>query len=127
MSDTNECFNDSLREMVSKSNRSAKELALYLWPEMTSLGSATAKFHAKLNSDSNDAKDGHFTPEQVVALMNFTGQYQPLHFWARACQHETPRPVSATDVQLRAIVAVENATAGLTSALSTLSQFRGVR
>lgn len=125
MIDTNESFNDSLREMVSKSSYSAKELAMYLWPEMTSVSSATAKFHAKLSSDTNDAKDGHFTTEQVIALMQFTGQYQPLYFISRICQHETPRPVSTTDVQLRAIIAVENATAGLNSALSTLERLRG--
>ena len=120
MQEKNEGINDSLREMVACSSYSAKELALFLWPEMTSISSATAKFHAKLNSDSNDAKEGHFTPEQVLALMVKTGQFQPLYFMCRAARHTLPVPLSSEDIQVRKVEAIEHLTGAIERATRLL-------
>ena len=120
----NDGFNDALREMVACSSFAPKELALYLWPEMTSVSSAVAKFHAKLNADTNDAKDGHFTPEQVVALMAKTRQFQPLYFMCAILQHERPQRVSSDDLTARKIAAMGELSAAIEQATALLSSMR---
>lgn len=118
----NESFNDALREMVACSPFAPKTLALFLWPEMTSLASAVAKFHGKLNSDTNDAKEGHFTTEQVLALMIKTQQFQPLYFLCRNAGHSEPKRLSADDLAARKIEAMEALTAAIERASDLLRE-----
>jgi hypothetical protein len=105
--------------MVDASPFDRKALACFLWPEMP-MASAVSKFNGKLNSDCNDGKDGHFTPEQVLVLMTKTNQYQPLHFICEQTGHEVPAKLAADDIERQRIEAVSAATEALNHALALL-------
>lgn len=113
-------FHDALRAMVDSAPFERKALALFLWPEMK-CDSAVSKFNGKLNADWTDAKDGHFTFEQVLALMNKTGCYQPLFYSCADTGHDRPAKLDTQDIELRRIAAVEAAAGALNAALAILN------
>lgn len=113
-------FHDALRAMVDSAPFERKALALFLWPEMK-CDSAVSKFNGKLNADMTDAKDGHFTFEQVLALMNKTGCFQPLFYSCGDTGHDKPAKLDTQDIERRRLLAVEAATQALNSALLMLN------
>lgn len=119
MVDKHKNFHDALRAMVDCAPFERKALALFLWPEMKA-DSAVSKFNGKLNADLTDAKDGHFTFEQVLALMNKTGCYQPLYYTCADTDHAVPEKLDTQDVERWRVSAVEAAVSTLQTALSLL-------
>ena len=114
-------FHEALRAMVDSAPFERKSLALFLWPEMKA-DSAVSKFNGKLNADWNDAKDGHFTFEQVLALMNKTGCFQPLYYSCQDTDHAKPEKLDTQDLERQRIAAVESAANALKAALAMLGE-----
>ena len=119
--DAHNSFHDALRAMVDSAPFERKALALFLWPEMKA-DSAVSKFNGKLNADWNDAKDGHFTFEQVLALMNKTGCFQPLYYSCDDTERAKPEKINVQDLERQRIAAVEAATLALSKAVAAMEK-----
>jgi len=110
---------DALNQMVTHSDKSAKDLAVFLFPHLK-MESAYARLKACLNPE----KDERLTFGQIIAAMNFCGTFDPLMFACHETSHSTPEPVAADDEQARMVMAVENATATLAAAAKQLERLQ---
>lgn len=101
--------------MVSNSSKSAKDLALYLYPHLK-LESAYARLKACLNPE----KDERLTFGQIIAAMNFCGCYDPLLFACDETMHARPDRKSPDDEKVRIAESIKDATATIHKALAAL-------
>lgn len=87
---------DALQQMLAGSNRTHKELACFLWPDMKP-ESAYAKLKACLNASGDERlKFG-----QIIAAMNFCEQYAPLQYACQETSHAPPIMVAAEDQEAK--------------------------
>lgn len=113
---------DALNQMVANSSKSAKDLAVYLFPHLK-MESAYARLKACLNPE----KDERLTFGQILAAMRFCNRYEPLYFACDDTLHARPDRKAQEDEELRIAEVIDSATSTLNSALKALAvlQSRG--
>jgi hypothetical protein len=107
---------DALAQMIANSEKSAKELAVYLFPHMK-LESAHARLRACLNAE----KDERLTFGQIIAAMRFCGRYDPLMYACDETLHARPDRKAPEDQAARIAESIDSATATLNQALKALA------
>lgn len=110
---------EALNLMVSNSDKSAKELAVYLFPHMK-MDSAYARLKACLNPD----KDERLTFGQIMAAMNFCGQYEPLMYACDETLHARPDRKAPEDEQVRLVEAINSAASVMQKAMAQLEHLQ---
>lgn len=110
---------EALNLMVSNSDKSAKELAVYLFPHMK-MDSAYARLKACLNPD----KDERLTFGQIMAAMNFCGQYEPLMYACDETLHARPDRKAPEDEQVRLVEAINSAANVMQKAMAQLEHLQ---
>lgn len=110
---------DALNRMVANSSKSAKELAVYLFPHLK-MDSAYARLKACLNPEKEDK----LSLGQVIAAMRFCGTYDPLQFICDETLHTRPERKAPEDHAARIAEAIDGATATLNVALKALAQLQ---
>ncbi|MEN6629846.1 MAG: hypothetical protein ABFC42_09390 [Sulfuricella sp.] len=110
---------EALNLMVSNSGKSAKELAVYLFPHMK-MDSAYARLKSCLNSD----KDERLTFGQIIAAMNFCGQYEPLMYACDETLHARPDRKAPEDEQVRLVEAINSAANVMQKAMAQLEHLQ---
>lgn len=98
---------EALNMMLSNSQRTAKELAGFLFPHLK-MDSAYARLKACLNPE----KDERLTFGQIIAAMNFCECYDPLMFACDETMHARPDRKAHEDEEVRIVEAI-NAAAGV--------------
>lgn len=107
---------DALAQMIANSEKSAKELAVYLFPHMK-LESAHARLRACLNAE----KDERLTFGQIIAAMRLCGRYDPLMYACDETLHARPDRKAPEDQAARIAESIDSATATLNQALKALA------
>ncbi|KJA11304.1 hypothetical protein RP29_06165 [Acidovorax temperans] len=110
---------EALAQMIANSDKTAKELAVYLFPHMK-LESA----HARLRACLNPEKDERLTFGQIIAAMRFCGTFDPLMYACDETLHARPDRKSAEDQAARIADVIDGATATLNTALKALAQLQ---
>lgn len=110
---------DALNRMVANSSKTAKELAVYLFPHLK-MDSAYARLKACLNPE----KDDKLSFGQIIAAMRFCGTADPLYFMCDETLHARPDRKSAEDQAARIADVIDGATATLNTALKALAQLQ---
>lgn len=108
---------DALAQMVANSSKSAKELAVFLFPHLK-LDSAYARLKACMNPE----KDERLTFGQILAAMRFCGRYDPLMYACDETLHARPDRKAPEDHAVRLLETIDAATATLNAALKQLAQ-----
>lgn len=83
---------DALQQMVAASDRTPKEVACFLRPDLKP-ASAYAWFQACLSPHG----DQRLKFGQIIAAMKFCERFDPLMYMADEVSHERPRPVTKED------------------------------
>ncbi len=110
---------DALAQMIANSEKSAKEVAVFLFPHMK-LESA----HARLRACLNPEKDERLTFGQIIAAMRFCGTFDPLMYACDETLHARPDRKAPEDQAARIAETIDNATATLNTALKALAQLQ---
>lgn len=107
---------DALAQMIANSEKSAKELAVYLFPHMK-----VESAHARLRACLNAEKDERLTFGQIIAAMRFCGRYDPLMYACDETLHARPDRKAPEDQAARIAESIDSATATLNQALKALA------
>jgi hypothetical protein len=83
---------DALQQMIAGSERSFKECAVFLWPDMK-----PESAYARLKACVNPNGDQNLTFGQIVSLSRFCKRYEALFFMADELQHARPEEKSPED------------------------------
>lgn len=94
---------DSLATMIGASGKSIKECAHFLYPDMKQ-DSAYAKLKSQL--DPNGDEELKF--RQVIALMRFCQQYDPLMYACDETLHARPDRKAPEDEEVRLVEVITN-------------------
>ena len=113
---------EALNLMVSNSQKSAKELAAYLFPHLKA-ESAYARLKACLNPE----KDERLTFGQIIAAMNFCACYEPLMYACDETLHARPDRKAPEDEEVKLVEAINSAATVLNRAMQQLEHLRGQR
>jgi len=116
---------EALNLMVSNSRKSAKELAVFLFPHMK-MDSAYARLKSCLNAE----KDERFTFGQILAAMKFCECYDPLMYACDETLHARPDRKAPEDEEVRLVEAITGAADVMNKAmlqLDMLQQRHGLR
>lgn len=112
---------EALNMMISNSDKSSKELAGFLFPHMKQ-DSAYARLKACLNPD----KDERLTFGQIIAAMNFCGQYDPLIFACDETLHARPDRKAPDDEKVKLAETIKNAAQVMNAALKKIQQLESL-
>jgi len=107
---------DALNQMISNSAKSAKDVAVYLFPHLK-MESAYARLKACLNPE----KDDKLSFGQIIACMRFCGTFDPLLFACDETLHARPDRKAPEDHAARIAESIDSATATLNQALKALA------
>lgn len=110
---------EALNLMVSNSEKTAKELACYLFPHLK-----PDSAYARLKSCLNPEKDERLTFGQIVAAMKFCGCYEPLMFACDETLHARPVRVSPADEEVKLVDAITGAADTMNKAMRQLESLR---
>lgn len=110
---------EALNLMVSNSQKTAKELACYLFPHLK-LDSAYARLKACLNHE----KDERMTFGQIVAAMKFCECYDPLMFACDETLHTRPDRKAPEDEEVKLVMAINGAADVMNKAMRQLENLR---
>lgn len=110
---------EALNLMVSNSQKSAKELAVYLFPHLK-MDSAYARLKACLNPE----KDERLTFGQIIAAMNFCECYDPLMFACDETMHARPDRKAPEDEEVKIVEAMNAAANVMQRAMKQLEQLQ---
>lgn len=110
---------EALNLMVSNSRKSAKELAIFLFPHMK-MDSAYARLKSCLNHD----KDERLTFGQIVAAMKFCECYEPLMYACDETLHARPDRKAPEDEEVRLVEAINGAADVMTKAMAQLEMLQ---
>lgn len=119
---------EALSQMCTNSGKPIKAIAQFLWPDMK-----PDSAYSKLKSCLSSTGDERLKFGQVIALMVFTGQYDPLYFACDETMHgraERKAPedniVKIAETIQNAIDVVANALPELERAQALMAQMRAV-
>lgn len=107
---------DALQQAIAASGKTVKDVATHLFPHLRG-ESAYARLKACINAD----RDERLTMSQVVLLMRYTGQYQPLHFMCDETFHARPDRKTPGDEVVKLSEVIDGATSTLNAALKRLA------
>lgn len=110
---------EALNLMVSNSEKSAKELAVYLFPHLK-MDSAYARLKACMNPE----KDERLTFGQIIAAMNFCGRYDPLMYACDETMHARPDRKAPEDEEVRIVEAMNQAASVMQKAMRQLEHLQ---
>lgn len=110
---------EALNLMISNSGKTAKELAVFLFPHLK-MDSACARLKACLNSE----KDERLTFGQIIAAMKFCERYEPLMFACDETLHARPDRRAPKDEEVRLVEAMNSASSMLAKAMKQLEVLR---
>jgi hypothetical protein len=110
---------EALNLMVSNSQKSAKELAAYLFPHLK-LDSAYARLKACLNPE----KDERLTFGQIIAAMKFCECYDPLMYACDETLHARPDRKAPQDEEVKLVQAINGAADTMQKAMRQLENLR---
>ncbi|MER2537657.1 MAG: hypothetical protein ABTQ26_00295 [Azonexus sp.] len=110
---------EALNLMVSNSTKSAKELAVFLFPHLK-MDSA----YARLKSCLNPERDERLTFGQIIAAMKFCECYDPLAFACDETMHARPERKAPEDEEVRLVEAINGAANMLGKAMRQLEHLR---
>lgn len=110
---------EALSLMVSGGQKSAKELAVYLFPHLK-LESAYARLKACLNPE----KDERLTFGQIIAAMKFCRCYDPLMFACDETMHARPGRKAPQDEEVRLVEAINGAADSIQKAMRQLESLK---
>lgn len=110
---------DALGQMLANSEKSHKELAHFLFPDL-SLDSAYARLKACLSPTG----DQRLKFGQVIAAMKFCGQYDPLYHACDETLHQRPARVAPEDEEVKLVEAMNAAATTLQKAMMQLERLR---
>jgi hypothetical protein len=113
---------DALAQMLANSGRTHKELAHFLFPDL-STDSAYAKLKACLSSTG----DQRLRFGQVIAAMKFCEQYDPLFYACDETLHARPPRIAPEDEEVKLVEAINGAASVLNKAMAALERLRGPR
>lgn len=110
---------EALNLMISNSGKTAKELAVFLFPHLK-MDSAYARLKACLNSE----KDERLTFGQIIAAMKFCERYEPLMYACDETMHARPDRRAPKDEEVRLVEAMNSASSMLAKAMKQLEVLR---
>ncbi len=110
---------EALNLMASNSQKSAKELAAYLFPHLK-MESAYARLKACLNPE----RDERLTFGQIVAAMKFCACYDPLMFACDETMHARPDRKAPQDEEVKLVQAINGAADTMQKAMRQLENLR---
>lgn len=110
---------EALNLMISNSGKTAKELAVYLFPHLK-MDSAYARLKACLNPE----KDERLTFGQIIAAMKFCERYDPLMYACDETLHARPDRRAPKDEEVRLVEAMNSASSMLAKAMKQLEVLR---
>ena len=110
---------EALNLMISNSGKTAKELAVFLFPHLK-MDSAYARLKACLNSE----KDERLTFGQIIAAMKFCERYEPLMYACDEPLHARPDRRAPKDEEVRLVEAMNSASSMLAKAMKQLEVLR---
>lgn len=110
---------EALNLMISNSEKSAKELAVFLFPHLK-MDSA----YARLKSCMNPERDERLTFGQIIAAMKFCGCYEPLMFACDETLHARPDRRAPEDEEVRLVEAINGAAAMMQKAMRQLEHIQ---
>lgn len=110
---------EALNLMVSNSSKSAKELAVYLFPHLK-MDSAYARLKACLNPE----KDERLTFGQIIAAMNFCECYDPLMYACDETLHARPDRKAPEDEEVRIVESINAAADVMQKAMKQLEMLQ---
>lgn len=95
---------EALQMMVSNSEKSAKELAVYLFPHLK-----PESAYARLKACLNPERDERLTLGQIIAAMVFCKRYDPLMFACDETLHARPDRKAPEDEEVRIAEVIQQA------------------
>lgn len=110
---------EALNLMVSNSQKSAKDLAVYLFPHLK-MESA----YARLKSCLNPEKDERLTFGQIIAAMNFCECYDPLMYACDETMHGRPDRKAPEDEEVKIVEAMNAAAEVMQKAMRQLEHLQ---
>ena len=110
---------EALNLMISNSEKSAKELAVFLFPHLK-VDSA----YARLKSCLNPERDERLTFGQIIAAMRFCESYEPLMYACDETQHARPDRRAPEDEEVRLVEAIHGAAAMMQRAMRQLEHMQ---
>ncbi|MCH8178196.1 MAG: hypothetical protein IIA02_00220 [Proteobacteria bacterium] len=110
---------EALNLMISNSGKTAKELAVFLFPHLK-MDSAYARLKACLNPE----KDERLTFGQIIAAMKFCERYEPLMYACDETLHARPDRRAPKDEEVRLVEAMNSASSMLAKAMKQLEVLR---
>ena len=87
---------DALQQMIAGSERSFKECATFLRPDLK-----PESAYAWLKACVSPNGDQHLKLGQIVSLARFCKRFDPLFHMADELEHERPRPIDPEDEKTR--------------------------
>lgn len=110
---------EALNLMISNSEKSAKELAVFLFPHLK-MDSA----YARLKSCLNPERDERLTFGQIIAAMRFCECYEPLMFACDETLHARPDRRAPEDEEVRLVEAINGAAEVMQKAMRQLEHLQ---
>lgn len=110
---------EALNLMVSNSAKTAKELAIFLFPHLK-LDSAYARLKACLNPE----KDERLTFGQIIAAMKYCECYDQLMYACDETMHARPERRAPKDEEVKLVEAINGAASTLQRAMRQLENLR---
>lgn len=110
---------EALNLMISNLEKSAKELAVFLFPHLK-MDSA----YARLKSCLNPERDERLTFGQIIAAMKFCEGYEPLMFACDETSHARPDRRAPEDEEVRLVEAINGAASMMQKAMRQLEHLQ---
>lgn len=106
---------EALNMMISNSERTPKELAVFLFPHIK-LDSAYARLKACLNPE----RDERLTFGQIVVAMRFCSRFDPLYFACDETCHGRPEIKAPEDEEAKLALVISEAASVMDRALKKI-------
>lgn len=111
---------EALALTISDSERSFKEVAMYLFPHLKAESA-----YARLKSCLNEPKDERLTFGQVIAVCKFCERWHALMYFCDETMHARPDRKAPADERVRLTSAIADASATLQRAMAQLERLQG--
>ncbi len=83
---------DALQQMIAASNRTFKDCATFLWPDLK-----PESAYARLKACVNPHGDQNLKFGQIVSLARYCGRFDALYYMADELAHARPGPINPRD------------------------------
>lgn len=113
---------DAFAQMVANSDKSAKELAVYLFPHLK-----PESAYARLKACLNPEKDERLTFGQIIAAMRFCGQFDPLYYACDETLHSRPARTAVEAQEIALTDTIASAAGTLQRAMAQLERLQKMR